>query len=51
LLRNLTFGFAMPNIIDLKLGVKKSKKSNIKFEKTTTNSHKFRINGLVVGLK
>jgi len=41
----------MPNIIDLKLGIKKYKKSNDKFANTTTNSHKFRINGMMTALK
>lgn len=50
-LKNLTFGWTRPVIMDLKLGLKRAKKTNEKFEKTTTNSHKFRINGLVVALK
>jgi hypothetical protein len=31
LLRNMTFGYGTPNIMDLKLGVKKAKKTNVKF--------------------
>ena len=50
-MRNLTFKYGVPNIMDLKLGTKKPKKSNVKFAKSTTNSHKFRINGMMVGLK
>lgn len=47
-LKDLTYNFHTPNIIDIKLGTKKYKKSNKKFENTTTNSHKFRINGSII---
>jgi len=47
----MTYGFDIPSIIDLKLGIKKAKKSNAKFATSTTNSHKFRINGEMVALK
>ena len=40
----------MPNILDIKLGTKRYKESNVKFAKSTTNSHHFRINGMVVHL-
>lgn len=50
-LQDMTAGYGLPNVIDLKLGVKKPKKSNAKFAGSTTNSHKFRINGEMVGLK
>ncbi len=47
----MTFGYVFPNIIDLKLGVKKAKKSNVKYENSTTDAYHFRINGMMVGLK
>ena len=34
--------------MDIKLGTKKDKPSNIKFKDSTTNSKKFRINGLTI---
>ena len=46
----MTFDYKKPNILDIKLGKKKPKKSNVKFENSTTNSHCFRINGMVINL-
>lgn len=37
-----------PNIMDLKLGIKKCKKKLKKFENCTTISHKVRINGMSI---
>ena len=51
MLKNLTYRYQVPNILDLKLGQKKFKKSSVKFESSTTNSHNFRINGMMIGLK
>lgn len=47
ILENLTMGYEFPCLVDIKLGRKKvAKASNKKFEKSTTNSHHFRINGM-----
>ncbi len=37
-----------PNIMDLKLGIKKLKKGSTKYDNNTTLSHKVRINGLSI---
>jgi hypothetical protein len=47
----MTYGYEVPSIMDLKLGIKKSKKSNAKFAISSTNTYKFRINGEMVALK
>jgi len=47
-LKNLTSGLKYPNIIDIKLGIKKHFKNKDKLKDSTTFSHKFRINGLSV---
>ncbi len=47
-IENLTYRFKYPNIIDIKLGIKKKMKSKEKYDNNTTLSHCFRINGLSV---
>ena len=47
-IENLTYRFKYPNIIDIKLGIKKKMKSKEKYDNNTTLSHSFRINGLSV---
>lgn len=45
-MENLLANYAKPCLLDIKLGIKKEKKSNVKFANSTTNSHRFRMNGL-----